>query len=74
MLAEKQLHFSYLPYGDVCKRSTEAPSLLKFDDEAEYEEFEAELEEAIKEEKQSFSLIKSWGEENDIFSLPGVLK
>lgn len=51
MLAEKQLHFSYLPYGDVCKRSTEISSLLKFDDEAEYEEFEAELEEAIKEEK-----------------------
>lgn len=48
MLKEKKINFGYLPYGDVCKRSTEAA--LLFDDSEEYEEFEAELEQAINEE------------------------
>lgn len=48
MLAEKKLGFAYLPYGDVCKRSSKN-SIIRLDD-AEYEEFEAELLEAIAEE------------------------
>lgn len=49
MLKEKTLNFGYLPYGDVCKRSS-ANSIAKLDD-AEFEEFEAELLEAIAEEE-----------------------
>lgn len=47
MLREKELQFSYLPYGDVCKRSSKSTTRL---DDAEYEEFEAELLEAMAEE------------------------
>lgn len=44
MLEKKKIELSYLPYGDVCKRSSN--SQLAFDD-AEYEEFEKDVLDAL---------------------------
>ncbi|MFV9566832.1 hypothetical protein [Thermoanaerobacter mathranii] len=61
MLNDKKINLSYLPYGDICKRSR---SSVIFD--VDYESFEQELLKAIEAEMEKVELGEHETEKEEI--------